>query len=137
MKIIKAILGVFVLTLLLSSTGVLAYTRSLYWVDVKIPAFRGIKVGNGFYEKRTSSQQSIYSDIARDNFSGDNRDIEAKTMDNISRSSEWVTVSVGNSGFWSANSINADSTYTYQLYVRAKSSTASTLQFYGTHYIDI
>ena len=124
MKLLKITAIVFTFTLFLAFTGVAAAT-SAGFSDVTIKRMGGSTLIST-HHKENDCAQTVWKTASRDDWSGDDRAIQAK-LDTSSGWTDLVTTK------WVAikDSYAYFSGVDYSLYLRAKKSTLSTVSFWG------
>lgn len=133
-KNLKIVLVAFVVTSIFSVTGVFAATPKA-WVNVTLPALSGTEMSNTSTYKSTTSWQHNKVTTAKDNLTGLNRAVSARTIGKTN--SEWIDCPIGSMAGWGSRDANGNNAVgDYRLQVKATKSTLSTVNYSGTWYPD-
>ena len=131
MKKIKILFGIFTLSMLvaISSTSAAHYQS---FIGIKLRAFSGI-YNSAPQTKEIKDFQHVYTTGARDNLSGDKREISAQTRDSSDEYTSWISANIGTYASWGDQN---EGTGAYTLRLRAKKSTMSSTTYNGIWYLD-
>jgi hypothetical protein len=128
-KAIKLILGIFIITGLLSVFGVSAYDQVTF-TNITIPSF-SVSYTSPQVTKEDEDCQALYTSMIKDSITGGNRAVQARVIQQVEPTygTLWADMNVGVTFNW-ASSMACTIGYP-RIELRAKKSTLASIKYSG------